>query len=217
CRALGARPRVVFASSVAVFGGKIPQVVTDDTPVTPETSYGAQKAMGELMISDFSRKGFLDGRALRLPTIVVRPGKPNLAASSFASGILREPLTGVETTCPVPASTIMPLMSPRRVIECFITAHEMDAALFGASRAITLPGLAATVDEMLAALERIAGPRVRARVRFVPEERIMRIVKTWPQGTDSALARRAGMRPNERIDDLIHQFIEDDLGGKPVI
>jgi len=216
-RALGTKPRLLFTSSVAVFGGKIPVMVSDDTALTPETSYGNQKAIGEFLVNDFSRKGFIDGRSVRLPTIVVRPGKPNKAASSFASGIIREPLTGVATTCPVPASTRMPLMSPRRVVDAFVAAIEAPSATFGATRAITLPSLSATVEEMLEAMRRVCGPKPLARVKMEIDPVIDRIVKTWPQATDSALARRIGVRTDASVEDIVKAFIEDDLGGKPVL
>lgn len=216
-KALGTKPRLLFTSSVAVFGGKIPIMVSDDTALTPETSYGNQKAIGEFLVNDYSRKGYIDGRSVRLPTIVIRPGKPNKAASSFASGIVREPLTGVETTCPVPGTTRMPLMSPRRVVDAFIAVLEAQTSVFGATRAMTLPSLSATVDEMMAALGRVAGQRPVKRVRFEIDPVIDRMVRTWPQATDSALARRIGVQTDATIDDIIKAFIEDDLGGKPVL
>ena len=134
CRALPTPPRLVFTSSVAVYGGDMPEVIPDGQPLTPQTSYGAQKAMGELLINDHSRKGYVDGRSLRLPTIVVRPGKPNLAASTFASSIIREPLSGQDAICPVAPETMMPLLSPRRTVDAFIRAHEMPAEAWGANR-----------------------------------------------------------------------------------
>jgi nucleoside-diphosphate-sugar epimerase len=216
-RSLGTKPRLVFTSSVAVFGGVMPPVVTDETALTPQTSYGAQKAAGELMVSDYSRKGFIDGRSVRLPTITVRPGKPNLAASSFASGIIREPLTGVETNCPVPRETLMPLMSPRKVMEAFVKAHDVDAGLFGASRSMTLPGLTASVQEMVEAMGRVAGPKPVARLGFKIDPVIDRIVKTWPVATDSKLARQVGIVSDATVDDIVRAFIEDDLDGKPVL
>src|SRR5271169_6551114 len=136
CRALGSCPRVVFASSLAVYGGALPPAVGDDTPLTPQTSYGTQKAIGELLVNDYSRKGFIDGRSLRLPTIIVRPGKPNRAASTFASSIIREPLSGVDVVCPVTRETVMPAMSPRRVVAAFEMAHDLPGSALGYNRAL---------------------------------------------------------------------------------
>src|SRR5437868_1085436 len=180
CRALGTAPRLVFASSLAVYGGRLPPEVGDDTALTPQTSYGTQKAIGELLINDYSRRGFVDGRALRLPTIVVRPGRPNKAASTFASSIIRDPLEGREVACPVPAETSMCLLSPRKVVEAFVRAAEIPAAEWGWTRVAQLPGLTFTVRQMLDALREVAGEDVASRVRFEPDERIMRIVATWP-------------------------------------
>jgi len=216
-KAIGTKPRLLFTSSVAVFGGKIPIMVSDDVPLTPQTSYGIQKVIGELLVNDYSRKGYVDGRSVRLPTIVVRPGKPNRAASSFASGIIREPLMGVDAICPVPGTTRMPLMSPRRVVDAFLAVLEAPTSVFGATRAMTLPSLSATVDEMLAALGRVAGAGTVKRVRFQIDPLIDRMVGSWPQATDSALARRVGVQTDASLDDIIKSFIEDDLGGKPVL
>ena len=163
CRARGHRPRVVFASSCAVYGGDLPDVVPPATALTPQSSYGAQKAMGELLVNDYTRRGFVDGRALRLPTISVRPGRPNAALSSFASGIIREPLNGVESVCPVPPATRVWLLSPATVIECFLKAHDLMAGALGANRSLILPGLTVSVGEMVAALERVAGAGGRRR------------------------------------------------------
>lgn len=180
CRAQTARTRVVFASSVAVFGAPLPDVVTDDTPPRPQTSYGTQKLIGEFLLNDYSRKGFVDGRALRLPTIVVRPGKPNAAASSFASGIIREPLAGQESLCPVPADTAMWVSSPQAAVAAFIHAHELPEAAWGNYRAVNLPGLTVTVAQALEALRAVGGDAAVARVKFQPDETIARIVRTWP-------------------------------------
>ncbi|MGC2203088.1 MAG: D-erythronate dehydrogenase, partial [Stellaceae bacterium] len=140
CRALGTCPRLVFTSSLAVYGGALPPAVGDDTPLTPQTSYGTQKAIGELLVNDYSRKRFVDGRAVRLPTVVVRPGLPNRAASTFASSIIREPLTGREAICPVSPDTVMALASPRRIVEGLLRAHDLPGDAFGASRSLQLPG-----------------------------------------------------------------------------
>src|SRR5688572_4933473 len=152
CRAAGHRPRVVFTSSVAVYGGELPATVLDSTALNPQSSYGTQKAVGELLVNDYSRKGFIDGRVLRLPTISVRPGKPNKAASSFASGIIREPLNGELSTCPIAPETRVWLSSPRKAIDGLILGHDLPAQALGSSRAVNLPGVCVTVREMVAAL-----------------------------------------------------------------
>jgi nucleoside-diphosphate-sugar epimerase len=166
CRALDRPPRVVYASSVAAFGGELPPVLDDSTTPTPQTSYGTQKVIGEYLISEYTRRGFLDGRSLRLPTIVVRPGRPNLAASSFASAMFREPLGGVVYECPLPDTTGIWLLSPRKVIEAFVHAHELPASAWGTKRVLNLPGITVTIREGIEELRRIAGPQVAERVRF---------------------------------------------------
>ena len=157
CRALPRPVRLVFASSVAVYGGDMPEVLDDGTILTPQTSYGMQKAAGELLLNDYGRKGFVDGRALRLPTIVVRPGKPNKAASTFASSIIREPLAGQEAICPVERDAAMYILSPRRVVEALIHAFELPAEAFGMTRMLTLPGITASIGAMVDALAEVAG------------------------------------------------------------
>jgi nucleoside-diphosphate-sugar epimerase len=207
CRHLGHRPRLVFASSVAVYGGELPAKVPDDLAVTPQTSYGTQKAIAELLINDYTRRGFVDGRSLRLPTISVRPGRPNAAASSFASGIIREPLNGEPAICPVTADTTMWLLSPRTVIECFIAAHDIDGAALGSNRLLNLPGMAITVGEMVAALERVAGPDVAARVRWEPDPRIGKMVATWPGELEAARALRLGFPTDDNFDEIIRRYL----------
>jgi nucleoside-diphosphate-sugar epimerase len=211
CRARRHQPRLVFASSCAVYGGSLPDVVPESTELTPQSSYGTQKAMGELLVNDYTRRGFIDGRALRLPTISVRPGKPNAALSSFASGIIREPLNGVDSICPVPASTRVWLLSPATVIECFIAAHDLAGAALGANRNLILPGLTVSVAEMVASLERIAGPAVAGRVRFLPDERVERIVNTWPVAIDASRALALGFPTDRAVDDIIRRYMSDDL------
>src|SRR5271167_1363896 len=166
CRALGTSPRLVFASSLAVYGGALPPAVGDDTALTPQTSYGTQKALGELLVNDYSRKGFVDGRALRLPTVVVRPGRPNRAASTFASSIIREPLSGEDAVCPVTPDTVMALASPRRIVAGLLHAHDLPAADFGPSRSLQLPGFSVAVGEMAAAVRRAGGDRAYTRIRW---------------------------------------------------
>ncbi len=214
CRKLARPPRVVFASSVAAFGGNLPEVLDDSTTPNPQTSYGAQKVIGEYLVTDFTRKGFIDGRSLRLPTIVVRPGKPNLAASSFASSIFREPLNGVVAACPVPETTGIWLLSPRKVVEAFVHAHELDSTAWGVNRVVNLPGITVTVKEGVEALRRVAGAAVAARVQYQPEERIQAIVKTWPVRFRTPRAVAMGFTADPDIDTVIRGYVEDE-GIKP--
>ncbi len=211
CRRLARPPRLVFASSVAVFGGDMPRTIHDDTALTPQTSYGIQKAIGEHLVNDYSRKGFLDGRALRLPTIVVRPGKPNKAASSFASSIIREPLSGRETACPVSADSAIWIQSPRRVVEAFLHANELPAGALGASRSVTLPGLTATVEQMVEALRRVAGEEPVRRIRFAPDAHIQHIVSGWPGSFVPTRGQALGFTADPDLDTIIRNFIDDDL------
>ena len=211
CRAQGDVPKFVFTSSVAVFGGALPDVVPDTQQTTPQSSYGAQKAVGELYVHDYTRKGFVDGRSLRLPTVSVRPGKPNLAASSFASGIVREPLNGVDAVCPVPPDTTMWLLSPRHVIRNLVIGHEAPASAFGATRNVNVPGISVRVDEMVRALARVAGADVAKRVRWEPDPAIERIVRTWPRNFAAALGRELGMTADADFDSAIRQYIEDEM------
>jgi nucleoside-diphosphate-sugar epimerase len=211
CRALPHPPKVVFTSSCAVFGGDLPDVVPDTQQLTPQSSYGAQKACGEFLVWDYARKGMVDGRSLRLPTVSVRPGKPNKAASSFASGIVREPLNGVEAICPVAPATGMWLTSPRTVLDNIVVAHEAPASAFGASRSINLPGISTTVGGMIDSLRRVAGDAVAARIMMQADERIARIVRTWPANFDTAFARSLGMRADVDFDRVVQQYIDDEL------
>jgi nucleoside-diphosphate-sugar epimerase len=214
CRALGHRPKVVFASSVAVYGGDLPEVVLDTTAITPQSSYGTQKAVIELLVNDYSRKGFIDGRVLRLPTISVRPGRPNAAASSFASGIIREPLNGEVAICPVSADTRLWLLSPQTVMESLIFGHDIDAAALGVNRNVNLPGLSLTVREMVAALERVAGPEAVKRIRWESDARIERLVSTWPGQLDTAKANTLGFPRDENFELVIRQYVRDELVGR---
>jgi nucleoside-diphosphate-sugar epimerase len=211
CRALPVPPKVVFTSSCAVFGGALPAIVPDTQQLTPQSSYGAQKASAEFLVWDYTRKGFVDGRSLRLPTVSVRPGKPNKAASSFASGIIREPLNGVEAICPVGPETGMWLTSPRAVVANILAAHEVPASVFGASRSINLPGISTSVRGMIEALVRVAGADVAARITMQPDAAIDRIVRTWPVDFDTAFARSLGMRADADFDSIIRQYIADEL------
>jgi nucleoside-diphosphate-sugar epimerase len=211
CRALPHAPRLVFTSSLATYGGEYNEEVDDATPQTPQTSYGTQKAIGELLINDYSRKGFLDGRSLKLPTIVVRPGKPNKAASTFASSIIREPLRGEGAICPVAPEVRMALLSPRRTVEAFIHAHDLPAEAWGPWRSCNLPAIDATVAEMVAALGRVAGSDPVKLVKWQPDPVIQRIVATWPGRFGWAKAKRLGFAPDGSVDEIIRNFIEDDL------
>jgi nucleoside-diphosphate-sugar epimerase len=209
CRKLATPPRVVFASSVAVFGVPLPPMVTDATAPTPRASYGTQKLMGELMVADYTRKGFVDGRSLRLPTIVVRPGRPNKAASSFASSVMREPLNGQMAVCPVAATTEVWLLSPQRAIEALIHACNLAPERWGADRSLNLPGITVSVAQMVAALERVAGKEVAARVSFAPDQAIERIVSTWATRFDTARAGALGFTGDADFDTILRAYIDD--------
>jgi D-erythronate 2-dehydrogenase len=211
CGALGTCPRLVFASSLAVYGGALPPAVGDDTPLTPQTSYGTQKAIGELLVNDYSRKGFVDGRAVRLPTVVVRPGRPNRAASTFASSIIREPLSGREALCPVSPDTVMALASPRRVVDALLRAHDLPADDFATNRSLQLPGFSVAVGEMAAAVRRAGGEQAYTRIRWEPDPLIQRIVSGWPQALAAPRATALGFTADNGIDEVVRSFIEDDL------
>lgn len=209
CRARGHHPRVVFTSSVAVYGGALPDSVAESLALTPQTSYGTQKAVVELLINDYSRRGFIDGRSLRLPTITVRPGRPNAAASSFASGIIREPLSGKEAICPVGPEARMWLMSPATVIDSLIAAHELPGESLGANRALNLPGISVSVGDMAAALARVAGAEVAARIRWERDPRIERMVASWPGACEASRARALRFPSDDSFDDIIRQYMRE--------
>jgi nucleoside-diphosphate-sugar epimerase len=211
CRALGSVPRLIFASSLAVYGGALPPEVGDDTALTPQSSYGTQKAIGELLVNDYSRKGFVDGRALRLPTVVVRPGLPNRAASTFASSMIREPLTGKDAVCPVSPETVMALASPRRIVAGLVHALGIPAAAFGTSRSMQLPGFSVSVGEMAAALRRAGGDAAYARLSWQPDATIQSIVGGWPRSLAAPRAEALGFGRDRDIDEVVQDFIEDDL------
>ena len=214
CRALPTPPRVVFTSSVASFSGGQEARLEDDARQLPGNSYGAEKAAAELLLQDASRKGFLDVVSLRLPTVIIRPGRPNKAASSFVSAILREPLLGLETELPVPEEFAVWICSPRRAVEWFLHAMTMDTGPLGLDRGINPPGRSATVGKMLAALEEVAGPEARARVKHVPDAAIEAIVGTWPASFTAERARRLhGFSEQESLEEIIQAFIEDDLAA----
>ena len=214
-RATGRRPRVVFASSLAVYGGEMPEVILDGFHTTPQSSYGTQKAIGELLIADYSRKGFIDGRSLRLPTIVVRPGRPNKAASTFASSIIREPLAGEEAICPVAPETAIYILSPRRVVEALQRAMTLPESAWGMHRTLQLAGITVTVGAMVEALARVAGEAVTDRIRWEPDPVIERIVETWPVRAEARRARSMGFTDDGSFDAILQAHIEDELGGLP--
>ena len=205
--------RMVFSSSVAVFGPDagvpMPALVADTTLPAPQTSYGTQKLVCEHLLADYTRKGFIDGRSARLMTVTVRPGKPNGAASSFFSGIIREPLAGVDAVCPVGPDVSHPVSSPARTVDGLIKVFEASREALGGRLALNLPGLNVTVADMLAALEQVAGRAVRERVRFERDERIETIVGGWARGATAERAARLGLAPHERFTDIIEQYIAD--------
>lgn len=206
CRHAHEGIRFVFASSLAVYGGTLPETVDDRTALTPQSSYGTQKAIGELMANDYSRKNFVDGRVLRLPTICVRPGKPNQAASSFVSSIIREPLNGESAVCPVPPDLALWLSSPDTVIENLIHAATFEAAALGPSRIVNLPGIGVTVQEMLDALKRNTDTGTCDRVSFKADPSINRIVSSWPSRIDNRRALDLGFKVDTDFDSFIHQY-----------
>ncbi|HVV42487.1 MAG TPA: D-erythronate dehydrogenase [Nitrobacter sp.] len=216
-RAVGSdyKPRLVFTSSIAVFGAPFPEKIGDEFLSAPLTSYGTQKAICELLISDYTRKGMLDGVSIRLPTICVRPGAPNKAASGFFSNIIREPLAGKGAVLPVSEDVMHWHATPRSAVGFLIHAGTMDTAPMGPRRALSMPGLAATVGEQIAALERVAGKSVVARIKREPDPTIIGIVAGWPRNFDTARARKLGFTTDEKtFDDIIRIHIEDELGGK---
>ena len=214
CRAVGHKPRLVFASSVAVYGGDLPEVVLESTPLTPQTSYGTQKAIAELLVADYSRRGFVDGRSLRLPTVTVRPGKPNAAASSFASGIIREPVNGEESICPVDRATRMWVISPASAVGGFIHAHDLPGERLGTNRSVSLPGLSVTVGEMVDALERVAGADAVARIRWQKDARITKLVDTWPGTLDASRGRSLGFPQDDNFDAIVRAYVESREKGR---
>ncbi|WP_128543227.1 D-erythronate dehydrogenase [Larkinella soli] len=207
CRHRSPGCRFVFASSLAVYGGRLPEVVTDTTAVMPRSSYGSQKAAGELLVNDYSRKGFADGRVLRLPTVCVRPGRPNQAASSFVSGIIREPIQGEPAVCPVSPDLLLWLSSPDTIVENILKAATLDAAAFGDWRTVNLPGIGVTVAQMLDSLERVAGREARERVTFRYDAAIDAIVSSWPGALDNRRALEMGFRVDGPFDGFITQFM----------
>jgi nucleoside-diphosphate-sugar epimerase len=211
----GYKPRLVFTSSIAVFGAPFPAKIGDEFFNTPLLSYGTQKAIGELLLSDYSRRGFIDGISIRLPTICIRPGLPNKAASGFFSNILREPLAGKEAILPVSEEVRHWHATPRSAVGFLLHAATMDLAKVGPRRALTMPGLSATVGEQIAALKRVAGEKVAARIKREPDPFIVGIVDGWPRDFEATRARQLGFATAEKtFDDIIRIHIEDELGGQ---
>ncbi|MGH8384886.1 MAG: D-erythronate dehydrogenase [Pseudomonas sp.] len=212
-RKLGTRPKWVMTSSVAVFGGELPERVGDDHVWSPKSSYGTQKAMSDLLLADYSRRAYVDGRSLRMPTIVVRPGKPNMAASSFASGIIREPLNGEQSVCPVPLDTRLWLMSPAQAIGNLIHGHELSAEQLTQGRVINMPGLSITVEQMIEALRQTAGAEVAGRIRMERNPAIERIVGSWPGNFYATYSQDLGFTADENFTDVIEQYRNEYLPG----
>jgi len=210
----GYHPRLVFSSSIAVFGAPFPDAIADDFHLTPLTSYGTQKAIVELLIADYTRRGFLDGVGIRLPSVVVRPGRPNKAASGFFSSIIREPLNGEEAVLPVDDSVLHWHASPRAAVGFLVHAAGLDAATLGPRVNLTMPGVCCTVAEQIAALRRIAGDKVAGRIRRVPDPLVARIVAGWPSRFDPRRALALGFKAEASFDEIIRVHIDDELGGK---
>jgi len=211
CRSVGHKPKIIFTSSVAVYGGVLPELVLDTTALNPQSSYGAQKAICELLLNDYTRKGFVDGRVLRLPTISVRPGAPNKAASSFASGIIREPLNGVPSICPVSPDLRIWLLSPRYAIESLIAGHNLHSSALGLNKSINLPGISVSVGEMIESLRTVAGEEVASRISIEPDSKVEAIVRSWPGAWDGSRARALGLKADADFVSVIKAYIQDDL------
>ena len=211
CRALGTLPVVVFSSSIAVYGGEAQDPLGDHSYPNPQTSYGMQKAAGELLINDYSRKGFIDGRAFRLPTISVRPGKPNRAASSFMSSILREPLNGQEAVCPVDDDFMHYYLSPRRCVENLVKGAELEAEKIGQNRAMQMPGRTWSIRQLIDAMTAVAGPEPAKLIRFDAQPEIKRIVSGWRWDMHGDKAERLGLKADDSFEDNIRYYLEDDL------
>ncbi|HZH12658.1 MAG TPA: D-erythronate dehydrogenase [Microvirga sp.] len=206
-------PRLVFTSSIAVFGAPFPEAIGDEFFLTPLTSYGTQKAVGELLLADYTRRGFFNGVGIRLPTICVRPGKPNKAASGFFSGIIREPLNGQEAVLPVPEDVRHAHASPRSAVGFLMHAAAIDTATIGPRRNLTMPSVSVTVAEQIDALRRIAGDKVAARIRREPDPAIMRMVAGWPRRFDASRAEGLGFQAEKNFDEIIRLHIDEELGG----
>jgi len=209
-RELGNKPRVVFTSSIAVYGGEVPDPIVDHSFLNPQTSYGAQKAVGELLINDYSRKGYIDGVGFRLPTISVRPGKPNRAASSFMSSILREPLNGEEAVCPVDADFPHYYLSPRKCVENLIKGAELKAQDLGQNRCMMMPGRMWTIGQLIDAMTKVAGPEPAKLIKWEAQPEIQKIVKGWRFDLRPEKSLKLGLTADESFEDNIRYYIEDD-------
>ncbi|MCL4744856.1 MAG: NAD-dependent epimerase/dehydratase family protein [Burkholderiaceae bacterium] len=209
CRAAGNQPRVLFSSSIAVFGGDLPPIVTDATTPAPQGSYGVQKLIGELLVHDFTRKGFIDGRSVRVPTVVVRPGAPNGAASGFASGIIREPLAGHEAILPVQRETEMWVVSPRAAVSMFLHALDLAPSDWGWNRSLNLPGLVVSMHDELQALRAVGGGAALRLVRDEADERVRRLVSTWAARFDTSRATALGFTPDKDFESIVRAYVED--------
>src|SRR5262249_44874970 len=210
CRGLGTRPRVVFASTIGTFGPPaMTETVSDATKQTPQTTYGTTKAMCELLVNDYTRKGFIDGRSARLPTVVVRPGARNAGAPGFVSAVFREPLAEIDYALPVPLETRMPVIGIGTAVECLVRLAELDGEALGHDRAVNLPGLCPTVGEMVESLRRVAVDRPLGRITVAPDPQIEAIVRTWPLFTSSERALARGLPRDGSLDDIVRAFIED--------
>jgi D-erythronate 2-dehydrogenase len=210
----GYKPRVIFTSSIAVFGSPFPDAIGDEFHTTPLTSYGTQKAIGELLLADYTRRGFFDGIGIRLPTICVRPGTPNKAASGFFSNIIREPMSGKEAVLPVGEEVMHWHASPRSAVGFLVHAATMDTAAIGTRRNLSMPGLAATVGEQIAALRKVAGDKAVKLIRREPDETIIRIVAGWPRNFAVSRAGKLGFKAEASFEEIIRVHLEDELGGK---
>jgi D-erythronate 2-dehydrogenase len=209
----GYKPKLVYTSSIAVFGAPFPPSIPDDFHLTPLTSYGTQKAVGEFLLADYTRRGFCDGVGIRLPTIVVRPGKPNAAASGFFSGIIREPLAGVEAVLPVPETVVHTHASPRAAVGFLVHAAELSRETLGPRINLSMPGVCCTVANQIASLRRIAGERVAGRIRRATDPLIARIVEGWPQRIEAQRARELGFKAENSFDEIVRIHIDEDRGG----
>ncbi len=210
CRDLGSRPRLVFASTLAAFGGpEMPATVGDTTKLTPETTYGATKAVCELLVSDYTRKGFLDGRSARLPTVIIRPGAANPAASAFASAVFREPLAGRDYVLPVRPETRTPVIGVRTAVECLIRLSGCDGEAFGSDRSLNLPSISVTVAEMIDSLGRVAGDRATGAIEIRPDPEIERIVRTWPLRASAERALALGLPQDGGLDEIVGAYLEE--------
>ncbi len=217
-RAAANKPVIIYSSSVASYGGEVPQPIEDWTNTNPQTSYGSQKVIGELLLNDYSRRGFIDGRGVRLPTVVVRPGKPNAAASSFFSSIIREPLQGEPAMCPVdPAATKGWLSSPRAVIANLLRTAELKAEDLGQNRCFNLPGITVTVADMIDSLERKGGQAALDLVDYEIDKTVEQIVAGWAVEFNPKKALALGMQADTDFDSIVQQFIDDELGGTPSV